>query len=54
MYKCPNCEFECASEKLLMQHMEREKSGMTENEQKRYFKKLRKEKEKRKNGSKRN
>jgi len=33
MYKCPNCEFECNSKKLLEQHMEREALGLSEYEQ---------------------
>ncbi len=35
MYKCPNCEFECNSKKLLEQHMEREALGLSEYEQRR-------------------
>ena len=33
MYKCEKCGFECASEKLLTQHKEREEAGLTETQQ---------------------
>ena len=40
MYKCPNCDFECASTKLLEQHMEREALGLTEYEQKKMLQQM--------------
>jgi hypothetical protein len=44
MYKCDKCEFECASEKLMAQHKEREEAGLTEREQKQAYIKEHKDK----------
>ena len=39
IYKCPNCGFECASQKLLEQHIAREEQDLTEYQEKKLIQK---------------